>query len=536
MGELWYGGKIYTMGEEGERAEAVFTEGNTIMAVGTYEGLYSDFSEKIDQVHDLQGKTMLPGFVDAHLHIMGHGEKLLRLDLSQMTSREEIKDALKDRSANLAKGEWLFGEGWNENQWVDKEPSIIHKKELDEIAPNNPIVLTRICRHALIANSLAIELAGIDNDTPNPQGGVIVRDDHGESTGYFLDTAQSYIQQAMPAVSQDQQKKVIEKAIKDLLAKGLVGGHTEDLNRYGTFRETYHAYLDAIDGITKKFKAHLLVQHNVLDDMLEEGLGYGEGSDYVELGAVKIFADGALGGRTAWLTEEYSDDKGNRGVAIHQTDNLIEIVKHARAHDLPVALHVIGDRAVLEVAEVLEQYPLKNGLRDRIIHGQILNKEALERLKKLNVVIDIQPTFVSSDFPWVIERVGEHRMKYAYAWKTMLDNGLHCAGGSDAPIEEVNPLLGIQAAVLRRSSIDGITYLEKEKLSTYEAVSLYTKGSAYAINQEAKRGMLKTGYTADFTILDQDIFQVDPEHIHEIGVEMTIVDGTVAYDKNSCRI
>lgn len=533
MGTLWFGGQIYTMGKEGEAAEAVYTENDTIRAVGTYDLLYHDYYQYIDQEINLLGKTMLPGFIDSHLHIIRHGLKLLRLDLSQMKSAEAVKNALRNRTANLKKGEWLIGEGWNENQWGD--PSIIHKNELDEISPDHPVMLTRICRHAVIANSKAIELAGVDEHTGDPQGGIIVRDDLGETTGYFLDTAQEMIKDAMPTVSKGYLEQVIKIAIDDLLSKGLVGGHTEDLNYYGGFHKTYSAFKNTINN-DRKFKAHLLVHHEVMEDMAEANLGYSDGTAYVEMGAVKIFADGALGGRTAWLTTDYADDPGNKGVAIHELENLEGIVKRARQHQLPVAVHVIGDRAVEEIAKVLKKFPLTTGARDRIIHGQILNEHALKMLKGLPIIVDVQPSFVTSDFPWAIERIGEKRMELAYAWKTMLENGIHCAGGSDAPIEEVSPLLGIQAAVSRKSSYDGKIYGSEEKLSIYEAIQLYTVGSAYAINQEKDRGIIAENYKADFTILAEDIFQTDAEKIHEIPIHMTVIDGEVVYQENPYHV
>lgn len=534
MGKLWFGGSIYTMENEGDAVEAVYTEGGMIKAVGSYERLYHDFFDKIDNEVNLKGKTMIPGLVDSHMHIIGHGEKLLRLDLSQMKSPQEVKEALRNRTANLSEGEWLVGEGWNENQWDN--PEIIHKSELDEICSQNPIMLSRVCRHALLANSKAMELSYINNQTPNPQGGIIDHDENGEITGYFLDTAQELIKQAMPDVSQEYLQQVIKIAVDDLLTKGLVGGHTEDLNYYGGFSKTYNAFLTAINGDDKKFKAHLLVHHEVMDDMIAENLGYLRGTEYVEFGAVKIFTDGSLGGGTAWLTQEYLDDPCNYGVAIHTTEYLEQIVQAARNHHLPIAVHAIGDKAVEEIAALIQKYPLKNSARDRIIHGQILNEQALHMLRELPVAVDIQPSFVSSDFPWAIDKLGEERLNLAYAWKTMLDNGVQCAGSSDAPIEDANPLRGIQAAVLRKSYYDGNVYSPEEKLSLYEAVRLYTVGSAYAITQEDTRGLILEEYTADFTILEGNIFHTEPEHIDEINVAMTVIDGDVVYERTPYRV
>ncbi|GAA0600703.1 amidohydrolase [Virgibacillus siamensis] len=529
MGRLWFGGPIYTMENERNAAEAVFTEGEFIKAVGTYERLYHDFFDQIDNVVNLKGKMMLPGLVDSHMHIIQHGEKLLRLDLSQMKSANEVKEALKNRTANLSDGEWLVGEGWNENQW--QNPAIFSKAELDDICPDNPMLLSRVCRHALLANSKAMQLSNITKETLDPQGGIIVRDEDGEAAGYFLDTAQDLIKAAMPDVSQEYLQQVIKIAVDDLLAKGLVGGHSEDLNYYGGFTKTYQAFMHAVNENNRKFKAHLLVHHEVLDDRIEENLGFLDGTVYIELGAVKIFSDGALGGRTAWLSSDYSDDEGNTGVAIHSRESLEKIVRKARKHGLPIAVHAIGDRAADEIIAAMKKYPLQNGARDRLIHGQILNERSLKTLTEIPVIVDIQPSFVASDFPWVIDRLGKDRLKLSYAWKTMTEDGVICAGGSDAPIEDANPLLGIQAAVLRKSSFDGDVYLPDQKLSMFEAVRLYTVGSAQAISQENFRGLIKEGFTADFTVLGDDIFQIDPETLDQVEVAMTVVDGDIVYER-----
>ncbi|WP_226036412.1 amidohydrolase [Aquibacillus saliphilus] len=529
MGTLWYGGSIYTMKTEGDQVESVYTEKGKIVEIGSLENLLAKYKGQIEQSHDLGGKVMYPGFVDSHLHIIGHGEKLLHLDLSLITSPEQVIEILKERVQQLEVGEWLIGEGWNENQW--ENPRIIHKNELDEICPDNPMMLTRVCRHAILANSKAINIAGIDENTEDPQGGKIVRGDNGEATGYFLDTAQEFIKKGIPGVSEKYLTKVVKSSIDDLVKKGLVGGHSEDLNYYGGFNKTLNAFKNAIDGNKRRFRTNLLVHHEVLDDMVNEGLGYNDGTEYIELGALKIFSDGALGGRTAWLSEPYEDDENNYGIPIHSIEGLETLVKKARKNEMPIAVHAIGDQAAWTIAKIIQKYPLKNGRRDRIIHAQIINENLLELLKEIDVVLDIQPTFVASDFPWIIDRIGKRRIGYSYPWRTFLKHGIPCAAGSDAPIEEVNPLLGIEAAVLRKSTIDGQYYNEKEQLSVYEAISLYTKGSAYAISHEEDRGQIIPGFSADFTVLNQDLFKVSPDRIVSTEVEMTIVGEHIVYQR-----
>jgi predicted amidohydrolase YtcJ len=266
--------------------------------------------------------------------------------------------------------------------------------------------------------------------------------------------------------------------------------------------------------------------------MKESGGGYLEGSNHIEFGAMKIFADGALGGRTALLSHPYADDPSTSGVAIYSQEQLDELVEKARKHELPVAVHTIGDLAFEMALNAIEKHPLEGLGRDRLIHAQILRKELIDRAKKLPLILDIQPRFTASDFPWVIDRIGEEHMEYCYAWKTLLKEGIHCAGGSDAPIEPANPFLGIHAAVTRTNIDDphNTVYYPSEALTVYEAVSLFTKGSAYAASHENDRGIIKEGYLADFTILNEDIFKMPIGQIAAISVNKTVIDGIIVYE------
>lgn len=523
------GGTIYTMSEERETVEAVYVEDGIIQMTGSAEQIRDQHGQHITEEIDLGDSVMYPGFVDSHLHMIGHGEKQLRLDLSQVTSSEIMRQKIEEKAIQTKPGHWIIGEGWNENNFADRK--IFHRKELDEIAPDKPMMLTRICRHALLANSNALEAAGIDDHTPDPPGGVIVRDNNGKATGYLLDNAQNLVQNVVPVKSEEDLQFALETGVKDLLRLGLVGGHTEDLHYHGGFRRTFDAFRTVIDGEHIKFRTNLLVHNQVVGVMHEDGWKYGSGTEFVTFGAMKIFADGALGGRTALLSRPYNDAPDTSGVAIYDLRELKSLVQKARFYEMPVVIHTIGDLALEYAIEAVEAYPPPKGLRDRLVHVQVARPDLIERMQKLPVVLDIQPQFVTSDFPWVIERLGEERMPYSFAWKTLLDAGLHCAGGSDAPIEIPDPLLGIHAAVTRRKigeTHDG--YYPEQKLSVYEAVSLYTKGSAYVIGKENTRGQIAEGFTADFTVLDRDLFTVPVDDIPNAKVEMTVVDNTVMFE------
>lgn len=531
MGKLWYGGTIYTLENEESRVEAIFTEGNRIVQIGEKKQLEEMLNDRITEWVDLKGSTMFPGFVDSHIHVIGHGETLIRLDLSKMKSKEEVLAAVKEKVRHSQKGEWIIGDGWNENLWARSE--IMDRKEIDEISPENPVLLKRICRHAMVVNTKALELAGVSEKTVCPPGGVIEKEGTTGLTGLLKDTAQDLINTAVPSVSEEYLQKALKAAIKDLYRLGITGVHTEDLNYYGGFHRTYKTFKRVIEEEGYKFRSHLLVHHEVVDDMVNEGAGFLTGNEWVEFGAMKVFADGALGGRTALLSHPYHDAPDTNGVAIFNQEELNALVAKARTYNLPVAVHAIGDLAFEYVLNAVEAHPLVGSGRDRLIHAQIVRQDLIDRAKKLPVIIDIQPVFLASDFPWVFERIGSENMDYCYAWKTLLHAGLSCAGGSDAPIEMPNPLFGIHAAVTRTNRNDpkGIIYGKEQALSVYEAVCLFTKGSAYAACHEHNRGMIKEGYLADFTVLEQNIYNLPYSEIPEVPVMMTVIGGEIVFEK-----
>ncbi|GLB58512.1 amidohydrolase [Cytobacillus sp. NCCP-133] len=530
MGTLWYGGRIYTLQHENHQAEAVLTKGNKIIEIGCSQYLKKKYKNEIQQKIDLEGRTMLPGFVDSHMHLIGHGERLIRLDLSKYTSKQEVLLAVKRFAETVEEGDWVIGEGWNENLWDLPEPIYAH--ELDQYVPNHPVMLKRVCRHALAVNSLGLIKANISENTECPPGGVIDKDKQGKLNGLLKDQAQELLFNVLPAVSDNYLKKALRAAIKDAYKLGLTGGHTEDLNYYGGFGHTYQAFKQVIEEEDMLFRAHLLVHHEVIEDMAEAGGSFLGGGEYIEFGAMKIFADGALGGRTALLSHPYADDPTTSGVAIYSQEQLDGLVEKARQHDMPVAVHTIGDQAFEMALNAIEKHPLKGVGRDRLIHAQILRKDLIGRAKQLPLILDIQPRFTASDFPWVIDRIGEENMEYCYAWKTLLEEGVPCAGGSDAPIEPANPFLGIHAAVTRTNIDDPnkTVYYPSEALSVYEAVSLFTKGSAYAASHENDRGVIKEGYYADFTILKDDIFSMPKQQIAGITVDKTVISGKLVYE------
>lgn len=522
MKTVWHNGKMYTMKSDGDRVEAFLTEKGKIIEVGTYEEL----KVKSDRAVDLKGATLYPGFVDSHMHMIGHGSRLLSLDLSKATTSDEMMGMLLGAHKGLAADEWFIGEGWNENNFLDKK--ILTRDELDQVT-NSPMVLKRACRHAVLVNSKALEIVGITKDTPDPEGGAIERDHHGEPTAYLHESAQSLVLDHIPTPTEKNLTDSLRKSVEDLLSLGLTGAVTDDLGYYGDYRDPLQAFKNVI-GEEKKFRAHLLRRSPIFAQLMKDEATYDE--PWIEPGAMKFFIDGALGGQTALLSEPYADKPETSGLAVVTDDEIEELVKLARQHDEAIAVHIIGDAATEKALDMIEKYPVPKGKLDRLIHVNVLRDDLVERMKKLPVILDIQPIFVSSDFPWVMDRLGEDRLDWAYAWKSLLDEGFVCGGGSDAPVEEVDPLLGIYAAVTRRKP--GEThegYLPHEKLSRFESVGLFTTGSAATIGKEEARGKLAVGFDADFTVLDSDLFTVEDEEILNAKVVMTVVGGDVMYER-----
>lgn len=523
MKTVWCNGTFYTMEQEQHQIEALLTEKGKIIAIGSYEQLYKEADEAID----LQGAVLYPGFIDSHMHVIGHGEMLIRQDLAKATSTEELLELVQIAAQHHIEGDWILADGWDENRFSDQR--LVTRFDLDAIS-TVPMALKRTCRHMMLVNSAALAIAGITKETPDPVDGVIDRDETGEPTGYLKEGAMKLVQKWIPQASTAYLVAALKAAIQDLTSKGLTGAVTEDLGYYGSYVGPYEAYRQVI-GHHCKFRAHLLQSASVFEQMQLDGVTFDE--EWIELGAMKFFVDGALGGKTALLSESYSDEENHFGIAVHSDEKMEELVKMARFYKEAIAVHVIGDAAVEKALDVIEKYPVVAGKRDRLIHVNVLRDDLVERMARLPIVLDLQPVFVSSDFPWVMNRLGTARLDWAYAWKRLLERGFVCGGGSDAPVEYVDPLLGIYAAVARKKPGEQHNgYLPEEKLSRFEAVRLFTEGSAATIGKDSIRGKLAVGFDADFTILDRDLFRVKEEDILQTNVVMTVIAGEIVYRSN----
>ncbi|MBA4492774.1 amidohydrolase [Paenactinomyces guangxiensis] len=529
---IYYNGHITPLDPTCPQAEAIVADDGRITAIGSNEEILLDFARADVRKVDLMGGYAYPGLVDSHMHLSNLGQKLRQLDLTHCQSKEEMLFAIRQRAETIKPGEWILGMGWDENKIQGRVPSLA---ELDAVASNHPVFLSRICFHAYLVNSRAYQLAGVGPDQPDPENGAYGRDETGKLNGWVYENAANPFYDAQPEPDYAEKKESIRQAMKMALSCGLTGVHTEDLRYIGSVRDMIRICRELIEeGVL--LRTHQLIYYPFLTELDELKIRAGQGDEWFRIGALKMFADGAIGGRTALLSEPYADDPGNCGIAIHEQAELLYLTAQAADRGMPVAVHAIGDEAADRVIQAMQAYPIDpdkgSRLRHRLIHGQFLRADLVEMLRRMEVAIDIQPRFVASDFPWVLERVGEERTAYAYAWKALLQAGIRCAGGSDAPIEPLHPLLGIHAAVTRRRPDDPPShpgYLPGQKLAPLEALLLFTEGSAYAAGEEHERGTLSVGKYADLSVYDRDLLTIDPDELLQAQTMFTIVSGKVAY-------
>lgn len=513
MKTLYKNGKVYSMDSEGEIFDNVLVEDGIITGLDAEEG-------EADEIIDLEGATMLPGLNDTHMHLVMLGKKLKSLVLYDENNIDHVKELIKNHRSDR---EWDMILGYDENNFEDNYR--LNRAELDELT-DKPTVVARVCQHAGIVNTKALEALGIDKNVENPEGGSYEKDASGELTGWVYDTVfdkfrEAQVDDTVESVSDD-----ITQAVKYLYTLGVTGVHTEDMAAYGPNDVPLNAYLNTIGKDQLKFRVNLLRHEAVYEEMIEKNPQFKK--DWVEEDAMKIFTDGAFGGQTALMKEPYEGSE-DIGLQIHTEENLEKLVKKARKNGDAVAVHMIGDQATELVLDVIEKYPVQKGKHDRLIHVSLLDEEMMDRMAALDVICDVQPTFLTSDMPWVEDYIGKERADRLYNFRTMLDKGLILGGGSDAPIEDVNPLQGIHALVTRHGKTG--VYNKNETISVFEAFQMYTKNAAEIVHRSDKSGQIKKGYLADFAVFDRDVMAVDPDELLETEVLYTIIDGEVVYQK-----
>jgi predicted amidohydrolase YtcJ len=489
--------------------DAIAIKGSSIYAVGPKARLHRGHARVIDA----KGGTVIVGLTDAHCHLYGLGMDIENVSVRGLDSEQAVVDVIAKAAQSRPSTEWLVGRGWDQNRWPGQQfPT---KKTLDAIN-DRPVLLRRIDGHASWVNSRALAAAGITKATPDPAGGKILRDANGEPTGVFVDNAQDLIDAKMPAASGETRERRILAAAQIAVENGFTAVH-----EMGIEKETAEVYrkLAAEHRLPLRVYAYLLGDPAHVDTQLADKPQPPVG--LFAMNGVKFFIDGALGSRGARLYADYDDDKGNRGLWVTEPAALTHAVDVAVAHGWQTAIHAIGDAGVGAVLDAYEKHP---GLRLRVEHTQIIAEQDVPRMVKSQAIASMQPTHATSDMPWAEARIGKERIKGAYAWRTMLNNKIPLAFGSDFPVEEVSPLLGLHAAVTRtdtKGQPAGGWYAD-QRMTLDEAVAGFTTGAAYAAFVDGPPH-------ADLTIYDG---KLDATNLLQRKVAMTIVDGKVVYDAN----
>jgi len=521
---LVHNARIYTMDKGFSTADAMmFDSSGRIHNVGNEQAMLDAFPDAVRI--DLGGKTVIPGLIDSHAHLYGLALSLSQAQLRDTTSKEEIIQKLREKEAQLSAGDWLLGRGWDQNDWEIKVfPT---RADLDAAFPERPVWLRRIDGHAGWANSAALAL--VDRDLSGdwqPEGGFIHRDADGQPTGVLVDGAMALVEKTVPEISPELLRASLGLALEQMVSLGLTGVHD-----MGIDRKTFGMYQQiASEGrFPTRVHAFTAGAGETLDWLCANG-AVEDPSGRLYMRAVKLYIDGAMGSRGAALLADYSDDPGNSGLLFMPPEELQAAIGKAMACGFQVGVHAIGDRGNRVVLDAYENlfgmYPDNPG-RHRIEHAQTLTAEDIPRFAQLGVIAAMQPTHATSDMYWVGDRLGPERVVYAYAWRSLLDSGARLALGSDFPVEQVNPMLGIYAAVTRQDTKGwppGGWYPE-QRLTREEAVRGFTLDAAYAGFMEKSVGSLESGKRADFIVLDKNIFEVDVSEIAGIRVLQTWLDG-----------
>ncbi|HEX2571067.1 MAG TPA: amidohydrolase [Polyangia bacterium] len=521
------GGPIYTQDEAAPRADALAVTGGRITFVGPSDGARRLIGPQT-RVIDLGGRAVTPGLVDGHCHLYGLGHASEQIALRGLTSVTEIARRVAEAAQGRAVGEWIEGRGWDQNLW--SPPEFPTHKPLDQAAPRHPVLLRRIDGHALWANAEAMRRAGVTRQTADPSGGRIVRDDHGDPTGVFIDHAMSLVEAAVPRDTPEAVARKIQLAADQAVAAGLTGIH-----EMGVGDDVIAVYrrLAAEGRLKLRVYAFLSGDHQI--DSLPTRRPLIDEHDRFTLRAVKLYADGALGSRGAALLRPYSDDPKNSGLLLMTQPELDHAARVAAASGWQVGIHAIGDRAnrmVLDAFAAAGAGKAPGELRFRVEHAQILDPADIPRFAQLGVIAAMQPTHATSDMPWAGARLGSERLRGAYAWRSLLKTGAHIVGGSDFPVEEVPPLLGLYAAVTRQDGAGHPPggFLPEERLTLDEALRIYTVEPAWAEFAEARRGRIQVGQDADLTVYDRDL---RPDRsLLETRIDYTIVGGRIVHERH----
>jgi predicted amidohydrolase YtcJ len=526
-------GRVVTVDDAVPEAQAIAITGDRIAALGSSADIrrYIDAST---QVIDLQGQLAIPGFIDGHAHFMGVGEARLNLNLMSTTSWEQIVAMVAEAVKKAKPGEWIVGRGWHQEKWTSRpQPSVegfpTHAS-LDAVSPANPVVLTHASGHASFVNAKAMEMSGVTKSTANPRGGEILKDANGNPTGLLRETASGLVRRG--SGDEARSRRALELASQEALSKGVTSFQdagssfaTIDLMKKMIDEGTIGVRLWVMVGEPNQRAAAQLAKYRTID--------YGNG--HLTVRAIKRYMDGALGSRGAWLLSPYSDKADSVGLNTSPLSEIAEAARLAMANDFQLCVHAIGDRANRETLDIFAQAfkanPGKHDLRWRIEHAQHLSAPDVRRFGQLGVIASMQGIHATSDAPFVIERLGAERAdEGAYVWQRLLKSGAVVSNGTDAPVEDLDPIPNYYATVTRKTK-DGKAFYPEQRMSRMEALKSMTFNPAYAAFQEDSRGSLKVGKLADVTVLSKDITAVPEDQIQSARVTYTIVGGKILYKK-----
>ena len=545
-----HNGTIYTMSDYNPIAETVIVKDGKIMNVGNQINYRSYIGEKT-KILDLNGATMIPGFIEGHGHFMGLGYAKMRLDLSVVDSYDELVDMVAEAVEKAPPGEWILGRGWHQSKWLPTPYPLVkgfqtHDK-LSAVSPNNPVWLTHASGHAGFANAKAMEIGGITAESEFGFGGEIIKNLRNQPTGIFNERAQNLISKHVEIPSYDAGSKsdsdtdqqnsslALELAVKECLENGITSFHDA-----GAGKESIQTFRDGINSNKLKIRLYVMLTSRdpkLLEEWYKNGPEIGTGNDYLTIRSIKLNADGALGSRGAWLLNEYTDRPGHFGMATQSIDYVYEVSKNGLKHGFQVNAHAIGDRANREILnqyqKVFNEYPEKaSDLRWRIEHAQHIDPEDIPRFGELGVIPSIQGIHMSSDRPWAINRLGRKRIvESAYVWRDLIDHGAVIVNGTDVPVEPIDPLASFYASVTRKTlkGVPNNGYEPKQKMTRLEALKSYTINAAYAAFEEKIKGSIEIGKYADFTVLSKNIITVPENQLLNTKVLYTIINGKIEY-------
>ena len=520
---------IHTVDKSNPLVEAFAHQSGAIIATGTIESLNTSYPNA--QQLDLAGATVVPGFIDAHGHLLGLGQSLMNVDLVGSESKHDIVERLEKSAVDLPAGQWLLGRGWDQNDWSVKE--LPTAADLDAAFPDRPIWLERVDGHANWANSAAMAIAdkNLSGDW-QPNGGEIVRDEEGNATGVFIDNAVAVIQDKVPTTSEAELNEALRRAVEKTASVGLTGMHDA-----GTSLGVWELLQNMNAQDKLDLRVYAMADGN--SEMLDHLCRYGTTIDptgRLNARSVKLYSDGALGSRGAALLADYSDDAPNKGLLIESKESLTMLAKRAVECGLQVNIHAIGDRGNRVTLDVLEASAQSyNPGRHRIEHSQVIALSDFHRFKDLGLIASVQPTHATSDMYWAEDRLGPDRIKGAYAWQRFVELGVPLALGSDFPVEKPDPLLGFYAAITRQDTKgwpDGGWYAG-DRLSREQALYGFTQGTAYAAFQEEHLGSIATGKRADFVVLSKDIMSIPATEILTTNILATYIDGEAVFESTA---